>query len=76
MKTFPRLEMESQQFTQWYAQRAHQYAERKNLTLFEAAEVLRKIPSSDLRNKEIDRLVDDQYKIINRPDCNTKILRQ
>lgn len=42
------------------------------MTLFQVAQYLGKIPSSKDRNSIIDSVVDEQYKLANRPDLSIK----
>lgn len=60
-------------FLEWFKNRLHQYAERKQMTLFQVAQYLGKLPYSEDRNAMIDSVVDEQYKLANRPDISQKL---
>jgi hypothetical protein len=72
-KTYSKTELSRLQFLNWYRERLHQYAARTGQTLFQVAAWLNKIPSSEQRNAAIDKVVDEQYKLANRPDISQKL---
>jgi hypothetical protein len=59
-------------FLYWYRLRIENYIERTNLPPERAIQQIKALPSFKERNAHVDSIVDEPYRLHNRPDLITK----